>query len=881
MGGAEHNQQSSAKHPTKRGVGPIFVCDASAEAERLITSLRNRGYSTVDVPLGMLPSRVRYELPSLVVCDADAHEALPRVKEMLEAASEDVLLLFVGHDDGALRQAEEFQELATATLNRPLNLTKTVDLIQNIVGAPPEKNDRKAQKARRQRAPVLVASARKPYRSDIEHLQNNVEAPEPTWSLPASASVPPAVSSDSVPYIADTRPSGPPSSVPPSSEENKLSSETRALLEEGRKRVAAHPVQSSRPTRIGIESEEQGAPAEELLQALKEPLGHEDSTRFHSQQAAASISVSSASPANAPSLTETFTQTGPPSQSPSTAERTPAELGTGTDARKGGAEDTSLPEKGLPIKDNQESQGPSAVETRSESDGSSRNGTSSSETGSSAAESLQDSGNAAESLERPAQDSSPGLQLDSIGASQRVGGPIPDRNTDRPSPSSDAVTLAPPHRSESELPPEDQTNPGGKPPTNYPYASAERSESAGSSFPDPLHESEFPPPLDDLSDLLGTDPQQRSASLQTPAPPTLDNFSERFPMPPEAAPQKEGKRARKRHAIGMIGQAIRQRWSGSLAQEDGGGVRRVLLREGDLLTATSSREDETLTCFLRERGDITAETTQALGPLPHFGRHAGAALIARGVLRQEDLWPVLRAHAEWILGRMFLSSAKVVAEETAPARISEEPAVFGGAAGAEIYMDVLARVVDSKAAFRALGSGSLRLGSGSNQALLGESALGPHLERRALAAANGDLNLILEREPELLPVLLGLTELGVLSAGGGTPSGTPPEEFATRSSEIDDEAFASRVAARRALVDEGDYFTLLGVPRWATGQEVDRARANLHRELSPERLSPKTAHLRADIELILQVVDEAHLILRDDVRRYRYRKALEEPPAGQ
>ena len=39
------------------------------------------------------------------------------------------------------------------------------------------------------------------------------------------------------------------------------------------------------------------------------------------------------------------------------------------------------------------------------------------------------------------------------------------------------------------------------------------------------------------------------------------------------------------------------------------------------------------------------------GKLPPFGRHAGAALVAHGYLGQDDLWPVLRAHAEWVMGR--------------------------------------------------------------------------------------------------------------------------------------------------------------------------------------------------------------------------------------
>ncbi len=168
---ARKPHRSESEGPPDGGAGspPIFVCDASAEAERLMTTLRNRGHPTVDVPIGMLPSRVRYGTPALVVCDADAHEALRRVLEMHELSTSKVKLLFVGHDDGALRHEPEFRRLATATLTRPLNLAATADLVESIVGRPAAKTTNKGPQ-RRKRAPVLVASARKPYRSDVDAL---------------------------------------------------------------------------------------------------------------------------------------------------------------------------------------------------------------------------------------------------------------------------------------------------------------------------------------------------------------------------------------------------------------------------------------------------------------------------------------------------------------------------------------------------------------------------------------------------------------------------------------------------------------------------------------------------------------------------------------
>ena len=58
------------------------MSDASAEAERLISALRTRGYQVVDVPLGLLVNRVSVQRPALILCDADAPGAVESVERI-------------------------------------------------------------------------------------------------------------------------------------------------------------------------------------------------------------------------------------------------------------------------------------------------------------------------------------------------------------------------------------------------------------------------------------------------------------------------------------------------------------------------------------------------------------------------------------------------------------------------------------------------------------------------------------------------------------------------------------------------------------------------------------------------------------------------------
>jgi DnaJ-class molecular chaperone len=97
---------------------------------------------------------------------------------------------------------------------------------------------------------------------------------------------------------------------------------------------------------------------------------------------------------------------------------------------------------------------------------------------------------------------------------------------------------------------------------------------------------------------------------------------------------------------------------------------------------------------------------------------------------------------------------------------------------------------------------------------------------------------------------------------------------------LDQEAIRMRVRARLALVEEGDYFAVLGVPRGATSYEIRRAFIDLRRSFEPSRLlTAETADLTNDVRTVLEVLDEAYEILKDTHRRERYRRAIEAGPA--
>jgi hypothetical protein len=337
-------------------------------------------------------------------------------------------------------------------------------------------------------------------------------------------------------------------------------------------------------------------------------------------------------------------------------------------------------------------------------------------------------------------------------------------------------------------------------------------------------------------------------------------------------------------ATRAVARAIALRTTASLCFAVDGIERRVLFREGDIATAASTGPEETLLAFLGTRGDLPRETVRRLATkFPPFGRHGGAALVAKGYLRQDQMWPTLRAHSEWVVTRVLQMGHGILAlEPEAPGRLAAEPNVFGGSSGAEVFVDLVRRTVPSEEAIARLGGLSSRLLAGPSTALLEETALGaPDLE--AMRAAVGQsLRDLLDRAPDgdRATVILALAELGVFEVveagaeGDDADRGSAPDVAA-----LDTEAVRERVRARLQVVEDGDYFAVLGVARDATGYEVRRAYLDLRRSFDASHvLTVETAALAPEVRKITSVLDEAYEILKDGARRERYRRAIEASP---
>jgi DNA-binding NarL/FixJ family response regulator len=356
-------------------------------------------------------------------------------------------------------------------------------------------------------------------------------------------------------------------------------------------------------------------------------------------------------------------------------------------------------------------------------------------------------------------------------------------------------------------------------------------------------------------------------------------------------------------AVSAVGHAVQSRLSGALAFETDQGVRRALLKDGDFVIVVSGNDAESLVSYLASTGELDPEEAAQLAHrLPPFGRHTATALIARGKLKQEQLWSALRAHAQWLLGYALSEPHSTLqVEHEVPERLASEPTVFGGATGAEVLIEVVRRVISPARATELLGGKQVVIDLNPDNALLNECALTSG-EYEALNEALG-LNLAeaVRRStlPDLATLLFALHVLGVLKAtrlpetdsnytelprvpsprlpfqlGPTVPQRSlvtqPIQDPAQR-----EKAQRARIAARKALVDQGDYFAVLGVSPAATPHDIQRAYESLRHEFEPSRaITAHTVDLADDVSTIVEVLDEAYAILKDTPRREAYRRAI-------
>lgn len=795
----------------------IFMSDASAEADRLSAALRARGYAVVDVPLGLLAGRAAVQRPAAVICDADAPGTLETLRRMQSAAGGQTIEVVLVGESGSTSEPgrAELEAEASGLFTRPVSADDLVSKVEQIIG--PASARGSSPTGSGGRPAVLVAAARRPYRYEGHRL--GARSPLSAAPPPPSAQAPSSLQSP--PSSAPPATPGRPSTLPPA-----VTSRSASVV----------------PQPTGV------VPHARLSPELEQLLGRAEQ-RVRQAVSGSTAVVERLSPeaeVEAVLPAELLAALDEPLEiDDEDAEDSAAGTAGGSEGGKGGTRGTT-------------------------SDGGA--GTAAGGARTAARRETTASGPAASVPEAPPPPVVTAAE-DEFQKEPPTAAPV--RPSQLPPPSlRSKTTLEPPSVVlESIVPPAAVRADAKESEVPPSIPSAAKIPSLPTVAPDSPVTTK--PPKAEPSRAEPTRSEHIRPPTQPPASQAAKFVEPSTPDIPAVLGEGDGFRA--------VARAVSARFGGSIAFEDSAGIRRIVFRDGDFVTAASSGESETLVAFLAERGDVAPDVAQRVGRrVPPFGRHAGAALIAQGHLRQDELWPVLRSHAEWIIGRVArMQRGAASLEFEVPQRLQAEPGVFGGATGAEVLLEIARRVVSPAEALLRLGGRNTSLAAGATHGLLAECALSEVETTAVKAAIGGSVGSILDRTggDDFASVVWALVELGVLSTESAPRPRRSAEPEEAPHDPLDALALRERIAARRGLVEEGDYFALLGVARGATSYDVRRAYLSVRKSFDPARiLTAETVDLKDDLESILEVLDEAYEILGDTTRRERYRRALDAVP---
>lgn len=301
-----------------------------------------------------------------------------------------------------------------------------------------------------------------------------------------------------------------------------------------------------------------------------------------------------------------------------------------------------------------------------------------------------------------------------------------------------------------------------------------------------------------------------------------------------------------------------------------GGSRTLWLRKGTLVAAESTLTYESLVEQARREGLIDSRQEAELRMLRGAtAREQLDVLKARGFIRDAEAVPLVQRYTEHL-------ALEALTEGQTLYRLSEQ-VPDTTVLSATVPRATLPLVAD--AVRRGLPAEGLLelLGGGEATAIPLESELDlralsfSERERKMLSWADAettveDLTLASGLKPELAYRALAVAKvLGVLELR--KPNRPPPK--------VTPELEVRRLESKYDEVQDADYFSILGLPKNASGDDVRRAHERLSQEFDPLKFSGHAdPSLQQRAQAVASLIDEAARALSDERQRIEYARHL-------
>ena len=301
-----------------------------------------------------------------------------------------------------------------------------------------------------------------------------------------------------------------------------------------------------------------------------------------------------------------------------------------------------------------------------------------------------------------------------------------------------------------------------------------------------------------------------------------------------------------------------------------GGIRTLWFKRGQIIAAESNIDHESLLTRARRDGLIDGKQEGELRMLRGAPpREQLEALKARSFIRDIESVPLVQRYTEQVALDAFteeITQYRLVDETPPPATLLAtvpRPTL-------PMLAESLRRAIAPDVLLEKLGGGEAV--ATANESELDLRALGfSERERKMLSWIDGeasveDLSLASGLKPDAaFRALLVARYLGLIDVKPGT------RKTESTSGQLD----VNRLEAKYDEVQDADYFTILGLPRVAGGEDVKRAFTRLSQEFDPLRYSGHPdPSLQQRAQTVARLLEEAARALEDDRRRAEYARHL-------
>lgn len=434
-----------------------------------------------------------------------------------------------------------------------------------------------------------------------------------------------------------------------------------------------------------------------------------------------------------------------------------------------------------------------------------------------------------------------------------------------------------------------------------------------------LHAFAKSPLLDDIDlDAIDTGAPRPIARGPQPLPAMIDvqtTRAQRFEEPPTAlaptnviGPDDEGD-LQYVDIAELLSRLSQLHWNGRLLVERSDGAKSIFFEEGLPVAATSDFASDRLGDILYRDGKLNRDQHARTRQLsPAHGKSGANSLCEVGLLKQREIFALLRRHTEEVFYSLFAWEAGTyrMRQQVAPPEDRVRP---GQSVGALVLEGIrrkysLERLSELVGPIETVLSPTTELARVTSELQLLDG------EKRVVELLDGERSLkdiqFAERglpggltEPGLYAFAWFLLCSGALQVGEGHDAGlagdvrglptqvTPASVGRVRDrrergrddgssdSDADRAIERERILAKLDQLGDADYFSILGVERHATSHEIRRAYERLAADFGKSRFSPAMqTELDGALTEIGYVLQEAYRVLADEALRSSYRGNL-------